>query len=558
MLRAGLIKQLASGIYNFLPLGFRAYKKIELIVREEMDAAGAQELLMPLIHPAEVWQETGRWEAYGDDMFRLRDRSGRLFALGPTHEEIITDLVRGFVSSYKELPLLLYQIGPKFRDEPRPRFGIVRGREFIMKDAYSFHADWDSLDETYRRVYRAYEKMFSRMGLPFVGVEAATGLIGGSESHEFLVPSPSGEDRFVKCTSCGYAANVELASGRDNLKVPQEEQLPLEKVHTPHVRTVEEVTSFLGVPSWKLVKTLIYLTSDGEPVAFLIRGDHELNETKASMALGKPIEMAPPEVVKKVTGAPVGFAGPLGLRIKKIADEALKGIFNQVSGANEEDYHYKNLNYGRDYEVDQWSDIREVREGDLCPRCGAPLEMHRGMEIGHVFKLGTKYSEAMKATFMDKDGKEKPFIMGCYGIGVSRLVAAVIDVSHDDKGIIWPLSIAPYQIHIIRLGKSEKVVEASEKIYTKLCCKYEVLYDDRDESPGVKFNDADLLGMPLQVIVGKAFEKEGMVEIKIRRTGERQKVPYTELLDRIDRLFEELSTKPEEGDKPVFFGGQKC
>ena len=523
MLRAGMIRRLASGIYSFLPLGLRALRKVEKIVREEMDRAGALEVLLPLVQPAELWKETGRWEKFGKELLRFKDRKDHDFCLGPTHEEVITDLVRGEVRSYRQLPLILYQIATKFRDEIRPRFGLMRGREFIMKDAYSFDADEEGLNRSYRLMYETYERIFSRCGLRFCAVLADTGAIGGDESHEFMVLAETGEDVIVSCPACGYAANLEMAEAVRDFAYPEEPEKPLERVATPGVKRVEEVAAFLGIPASKLVKTLIYLV-DGKPYAILIRGDHELNEVKLRRALkAERVEMAGPETVEKLTGAPVGFAGPVGLSgVTIIADKALKGLKNFVTGANEPDAHYVNVNYPRDFKIEAFFDLRNVTEGDLCPRCGNPLELTRGIEVGHVFKLGTKYSEAMGATFLDREGKERPFVMGCYGIGVSRTVAACIEQNHDENGIIWPLTLAPYHVALLTLGAGDaELMEASEKLYRTLWGEgVEVLWDERDERPGVKFKDADLIGLPFRLVLGKKFKNEKKVELKARAEKE--------------------------------------
>ncbi|WP_022853443.1 proline--tRNA ligase [Thermodesulfatator atlanticus] len=523
MLRAGMIRRVASGIYTFLPLGLRTLRKVEQIVREEMNRAGALEVLMPLVQPAELWQETGRWDKFGKELLRFKDRKDHDFCLGPTHEEVITDLVRGEIRSYRQLPLILYQIATKFRDEIRPRFGLMRGREFIMKDAYSFDADEKGLDKSYQLMYETYERIFTRCGLRFKAVLADTGAIGGKESHEFMVLAETGEDTIASCPSCGYAANLEMAEAVRDFQYADEEEKPLEKVSTPDVKRVEDVARFLGVSPAKLVKTLIYLI-DGKPYAILIRGDHELNEVKLKRALGaESIVMADAATVAKLTSAPVGFAGPIGLSgLTIIADNAVKGLKNFVVGANESDAHYVNANYPRDFDIEAFYDLRNVTEGDLCPRCSSPLELTKGIEVGHVFKLGTTYSEAMGATFLDAEGKERPFVMGCYGIGVSRTMAAAIEQNHDENGIIWPMPLAPFHAILLTLSpKDTKLMEASENIYQALQEKQvEVLWDERDERPGVKFKDADLIGIPYKIVIGKKFQKEGKVELKSRRGDE--------------------------------------
>ena len=535
MLRAGMIRKLASGIYTYLPFGLRALRKVERIVREEMNRIGAQEVLLPLVQPAELWQETERWEKYGKELLRFKDRKEHDFCLGPTHEEVITDLVRKEVRSYRDLPLILYQIATKFRDEIRPRFGIMRAREFIMKDAYSFDADEKGLDRTYERVYEAYNRIFSRCGLRFRAVLADTGAIGGSESHEFMVLAETGEDTLAICEACGYAANVELAEVKAAYRYEEEPERPLEKVSTPAVRTVEEVAEFLGVSTSRLVKTLLYV-ADGEVVAVLVRGDYELNEVKLKNLLGvDSLEMADAETVERVSGAPVGFAGPMGLKVRRLlADFSVRGLKNFVTGANEADTHYVNVNYGRDFPEPEFYDLREVVEGDPCPRCGRPLTLTRGIEVGHIFKLGTKYSAAMRATFLDREGKERPFVMGCYGIGVGRTVAAAIEQNHDQNGIIFPEEIAPFKAIVLTLGPESRLMETSENIYRSLSAEgVDTLWDDRDERPGVKFKDADLIGIPYQVIVGKKFLETGKVELKERATGQREELAPEEVVSRM-------------------------
>ncbi len=538
LLRAGMIRKLASGIYNFLPLGFRALKKIENIVRQEMDSAGALEILMPLVQPAELWQETGRWNDYGKELLRFKDRKDHDFCLGPTHEEVVTDIVRRDVKSYKDLPLILYQIAVKFRDEIRPRFGIMRAREFIMKDAYSFDADWDGLDKSYQLMYETYQKIFSNCGLKFKAVEAHTGAIGGDVSHEFMVLAETGEDVLAFCEKCGYASNIELTPAVSGEKYSFESEKPLEKVYTPGVRTAQEVAEFLGLPVSKITKTLIYILNEEEAVAVCVRGDHEVNEVKLEKLFsGKSFRMANEEEVRKIVGASPGFIGPKDLKIKVIADKALEGYPNFVIGANEDDYHYINANLGSTFKPDLVADIRKATEGDLCPKCGEPLQFTRGIEVGHIFKLGTKYSESMKATFLDKDGKMKPFIMGCYGIGVSRVLAATIEQNHDENGIIFPWQIAPFQIAVLYLKEDFK--ENAEKVYKRLSQRWDVILDDRAERPGVKFKDLDLIGIPVQVIFGKNYEKNRKIEVKIRKTGERKYVSPEELENFINRFENE-------------------
>jgi prolyl-tRNA synthetase len=528
LLRAGMIRKLASGIYNFLPLGFKALKKIENIVRCEMNKAGALEILMPLVQPAELWKETGRWDAYGKELLRFKDRKEHDFCLGPTHEEVVTEIVRRDVKSYKELPLILYQIAVKFRDEIRPRFGIMRAREFIMKDAYSFDADWDGLEKSYQLMYETYEKIFTNCGLKFKAVEAHTGAIGGDVSHEFMVLAETGEDLIAFCEKCGYASNIELTPAISGEKNPLEPEKPLEKVYTPGVRTAQEVADFLGLPVSKITKTLIYIVEEKTAIAVCVRGDHEVNEVKLEKLFsGKTFRMANEEEVRNIVGASLGFIGPKDLKIKVIADKALEGYPNFVIGANEDEYHYLNANLGSTFKPDIIADVRKATLGDLCPKCKEPLSFTRGIEVGHIFKLGTKYSEPMKAMFLDKDGKMKPFIMGCYGIGVSRILAATIEQNHDEEGIIFPWQIAPFQIAIIYLKEPFK--ETAEKIYKNLSQNWDVILDDREERPGVKFKDMDLIGIPLQVILGKGYEKNKELEVKIRKTGERKYIKIEEL-----------------------------
>jgi prolyl-tRNA synthetase len=543
MLRAGMIRKLASGVYNYLPLGLRSIRKFETIVREEMNRAGAIEILMPTVQPAELWQESGRWEQYGKELLRFRDRKDAEFCLGPTHEEVVTDLVRREVKSYRQLPLNLYQIQGKFRDEIRPRFGLMRGREFIMKDAYSFDVDSDAADISYDRMYQAYRRIFERCGLNFRAVEADTGSIGGSSSHEFMVLADSGEDAIVSCSACQYAANVEKAEVRP-LTVPEHaEPRPLEKVSTPGKRSIEEVSAFLGIDAATMVKTLVLL-ADSEPVVALLRGDHELNEIKLKNLLGcDALEMASDEVVARVTGAPVGFAGPVGLSARMIADLAVQGMRNFVTGGNGADLHLRNVNLDRDCTVGTFADIRNVVHGDACPRCDSGrLEIWRGIEVGHVFKLGIKYSKALSATYLDADGKEQIIFMGCYGIGIGRTVAACIEQNHDNDGIIFPLPIAPFHciISAINYGKEEMVKSACDDIYARLAAAgVDVLLDDRDERPGVKFKDADLIGIPLRIVVGSKNLSEGKVELKSRRTGEVQLLTVAEAVEKVTALVRE-------------------
>ena len=524
MIRAGMIRKLTSGIYTYLPLGYRVIRKLERIIREEMDRAGAQEVFMPTVQPRELWEESGRWNLYGKELLRFKDRNDRDCCLGPTHEEVITDLVRNEIKTYRHLPRNLYQIQTKFRDEIRPRFGVMRCREFGMKDAYSFDADEEGAEINYQKMFDAYTEIFKRCGLEFRAVEADTGSIGGSFSHEFMVMAATGEDSLVFCSNCDYAANLEKAeiAAPEIHPVHKEDMLPLEFVHTPNMRTIEEVSSFLRVAPRDIVKTMIY-TADGNPVAVLVSGDEEVNEIKVKNYLNCDVlEMATDDVIHEVTGAPRGFAGAVGIKVKIIADYSLSNMTNFVMGANKEDYHVKNVNIGRDVSVAAFADLRIARETDMCARCGRALKFARGIEVGHVFKLGTKYSKAMKAQYLDKNGRERYMIMGCYGIGVGRTVAAAIEQNHDENGIVWPVPLAPYQVIITPVNvKDDKIKQISVKLYETLQQGgIEVILDDRDERAGVKFKDADLIGIPLRVTVGQKLLIEGVLEVKIRRTGE--------------------------------------
>ncbi|HIJ79183.1 MAG: proline--tRNA ligase [Desulfobulbaceae bacterium] len=524
LLRAGFIRKLSSGIYSYLPLGLAAIRKVEQIVRQEMVRAGAQELLLPMVQPGDLWQESGRWEKYGPELLRFTDRHGRESCLGPTHEEVITDLVRMNVHSYRDLPLNLFQIQTKFRDEIRPRFGLMRGREFIMKDGYSFDATEESADKTYMAMHQAYHRIFTRCGLAFRAVEADTGTIGGSFSHEFMVLADTGEDTIVICKNCEYAANMEKAGYREPAKpdtVPALKELT--KVETPGKRKVEAVTEFLGISAKELIKTMIFM-ADEKPVAVLLRGDHEVQSVKLANALGvndDNLRLADDKEVFDATGVPSGYLGPIGLKIPVLADLEITRMYNFAIGANEKNHHFTNANLGRDFEVKTITDLRMVTEEDNCPKCGGALSLTKGIEVGHIFKLGTSYSKALKATFLDNQGEERPFIMGCYGIGVSRTVAAAIEQNHDKDGIIFPLPITPFQVIILNLSpKDEEISAAASKLYDYLRSEgIEVLLDDRDERPGSKFKDADLIGIPYRVMVGKSFSNEGMLEIRTRADG---------------------------------------
>ena len=543
LLRTGMIRKLVSGVYGFMPLGWRSVRKIEDIIRQEMDATGAQEIHMSAVQPAELWQESGRWFAYGPELWRMKDRNGRDFCLGPTHEEIFTDLIRNDVSSYRQLPMNLYQIQTKYRDEARPRFGLMRSREFIMKDAYSFDKDFAGLDESYRTMYNAYDRIFTRCGLTFRPVEADTGAIGGSNSHEFTAISEVGESEIAYCEQCSMAATTERAECVDAKPQADVAELPMEEVHTPGTKTIEEVANFLNISQDQTIKALLFVTYDEETneengyVAAFIRGDRELNMIKLVNALGiaeHSIEFADEEKMHDATGCVGGFTGPCGLHdCTIVVDSELPGLKNLCAGACKEDHHLINVNYGRDYKGDIVTDLKVLKEGDPCPCCGAPVKHARGIEVGQVFKLGTKYSESMGATYADENQKEQPIVMGCYGIGVTRTLAAVVEQHHDENGIIWPMSVAPYHV-IITLVKPDDEVQAAaaEKIYKDLLAAgVEVLLDDRKERPGVKFKDADLLGIPVRITVGK-LAGEGKVEYKLRRDAEKEEITVEEAIAR--------------------------
>jgi len=543
MLRAGMIRKLTSGVYSYLPLGLRSIRKVEVIIREEMNRAGALEVLLPFVQPAELWQESHRWEEYGGELARFKDRHNRDCCLGPTHEEVITDIARKEIQSYRQLPINLYQIQTKFRDEIRPRFGVMRAREFIMKDAYSFDVDEKGEDESYQKMVKAYMRIFTRCGLQFRAVEAESGLIGGSFSHEFMVLAETGEETIVSCTRCSYAANIEKAEfrrpGKNGQTLDKGTQKASQKVLTPDKRTVEEVTQFLNISSRDLVKTLIF-ESDKGCLAALVRGDHEISEKKLKAVWGtEKIQLATEETVEEITRAPKGFAGPIGLSIPIFADLDIQEMVNFVTGANEKDAHLIHVNIGRDFQVSQFADIRRFTPGDYCPLCGKETRMDKGIEVGHTFKLGTKYSQAMGATFLDDQGRAKEMVMGCYGIGLGRTVAAAIEQSYDQNGIIFPMPIAPFQVSLLPVNiKIDLLKETAEQFYqTLLANGVEVLYDDREETPGVKFKDADLIGIPLRVTLGEKNLKKDLVEIKKRRTGEIFFVKQHEVLSKIKEMI---------------------
>ncbi len=540
MVRAGMIRRAAAGIYSYLPLGWRSLSKLMAIVRRELDVAGCVELTMPAIQPAELWQESGRWEQYGKELLRMEDRHGREFCFGPTHEEVITEIVRKDVTSYRQLPVNLYQIQVKFRDEVRPRFGLMRGREFLMKDAYSFHATPESLEEAYAALGKAYERIFRACGLDFIKVEADSGAIGGSASHEFMVVADTGESLVLRCAGCDYAANQEKAGTSGLAKSPAEdsaaddlaEGVRLEE--TPGKTTVEEVAAFLGVAPQRIVKTIIYRTEAG-PVAVLVRGDREVNAIKLKNLLDvQELELADEALVEAVSGAPVGFAGPIGLEgVRIVADRSVEGVTNFTCGANRADAHWVGANFGKDVHLDEFHDLVLVADGDRCPNCDQNLVISHGIEVGHIFKLGTKYSEPMGCNYLDDRGQSHPMLMGCYGLGIGRTVAAAIEQNHDDKGIIWPLPLAPFEALVVPLNMNDQeVVQAAGKIYEELVEKrVDVLFDDRQERPGVKFNDADLIGIPIRLVVGSKSLANGEVEVSLRRDGEKQLVPLANAVE---------------------------
>ncbi|GBD27728.1 Proline--tRNA ligase [bacterium HR30] len=553
MVRAGMIRQVARGIYNFLPFGLRVVRKIEAIVREEMNRAGAQEILMPAICPAELWRESGRWDQYGKELLRIKDRYDRDFCFGPTHEEVVTDIVRHEVRSYRELPLNLYQIQVKFRDEVRPRFGLMRGREFIMKDAYSFHVDQNDCRREYENMAATYHRIFRRCGLETRQVESDTGAIGGTLAHEFHVLAESGEDAIVSCDTCDYAANVEKAeiappaasAGASSSRPPQ-------KVRTPDKRSVEEVAAFLATPPEQFIKTLIYQTSKGDYVAVLVRGDHEVSEAKVRSLLGVDwVQLADESAVQRLTGAEVGFAGPLGLPVEIWADWWVRPLRDAVTGANETDYHLMHVDVERDLSAVRFADLRLAHAGDPCPRCKrGRFRSFRGIEVGNIFYLGTKYSAPMKATFLDEKGQERPMEMGCYGIGITRTAAAAVEQHHDEDGIIWPASLAPAHVHIVPVAwNDDQQRKVAETLHDELEARgIEVLLDDREERAGVKFKDADLLGLPFRITVGGKGLARGVVELKTRRSKGAQEVTLADAVDVVTRLVREALTFLERGE----------
>ncbi len=541
LLKAGFIKQVSAGIYELTPPGVRVLRKIENIVRKEMDRSGAQEVLLTVLNPAELWKETGRWDLYGRELFTLRDRNGREYCLGPTHEEEITDLVRSFVSSYRQLPVVLYQIQVKFRDEKRPRFGLIRGREFIMKDAYSFDPDEFSAMMSYESMKFAYDRIFKKLRLKTLLVEASVGTIGGISSHEFVALTPYGEARVAYCESCGYGANAEIVR-LSKPKEEEEEPLPLKEIHTPNTDTIEKLSSFLSVPARKIVKAVLYMVNGKEPVMFLIRGDRSIDENKVEAVLGtENFRLAEDKEVQDILKTSKGFIGPFNLppRVRVYWDNSTYGLRNVVIAYNRPDWHYLGANPGRDFQYTDFVDVCQVEEGDLCPKCGSPLKVNKGLELGHIFLLGTRYSEPMRAYYTDPTGQEKPIIMGCYGIGISRCISAIVEQYHDEKGIKWPISVAPFELDIICVNMEDQEQKAVAENLYMLAQEHgiETIYDDRDQSPGFKFADADLCGFPYRIVVGRKV-KEGKVELQNRHTGERWDVEIDKAVETVRDLVQ--------------------
>ncbi|GMU94857.1 proline--tRNA ligase [Ignavibacterium album] len=536
MLRAGMVRMLSAGIYSFLPLGYKVVKKVCEIIREEMDAIGGQEFHLPALNPKEIWEETGRVEAFGDILFHIKNRD---YVLAPTHEEIMTFHARNVVKSYKDMPQIWYQIQTKFRNEPRPRSGVIRGRQFLMKDSYSFDTSWEALDKSYELHDKAYRKIFDRCGLKYFVVGASSGAMGGTGSEEFMVKSAAGEDTVAYCESCGYAANVEVATSKPFMRERDSESKSVYEIDTPNVKSIDELCAFLNIEEEVCAKSRVYI-SNGEAVLILMQGNDEVNETKLEKVLGGNVRPAHPDELKEITGADAGSIGPIGFNGKIVADLRLKDRNNLFSGANKNDYHIGGIDLMRDVPKIQYADLRIVQSGEGCPKCDKLLEVFPAIELGHIFKLGTKYSESMKAFFLDESGKEKPIIMGSYGIGVERVIACFIEQNHDTKGIVWNKTLAPFTVHLISINpKNEKVARTCETVYSELKQNgIDVLYDDRDASPGFKFNDADLLGMPVQVVIGEKKLKEEKVEVKIRKTDERFDVNLSELTENIRNLIE--------------------
>ena len=541
MVRAGLIRKESAGMYVYLPLGWRVLRKIIDIVRDEMDRAGALEFMMPELTSADLWKESGRWETMGPEMFRIRDRNGMEYALAPTHEEAFTGVVRSMVSSYRDLPINVYQINTKFRDEIRPRFGVIRSKEFIMKDAYSFDMNEKGLDESYQAMRTAYRRIFERCGLDTIPVEADTGAMGGSDSEEFMVASEVGEEALLLCDACGYKANREKAEYKRSDKKSGDAMKDLSEVATPGVKTIDDLTGFFKCTADRFLKSIIYL-ADGKPVMAVVSGDREINEPKLARAAGASLlEMAPDSVVEEVTGAPVGFAGPVtNKKIRIIGDLSVSSVVNGITGANKKDVHFDGVNPGRDFIIKEAADITSAEEGDACPKCGKKMYMKKGIEVGHIFKLGYKYTKTMSVSVLNENGQEVTPIMGCYGIGINRTMAAIVEQHNDDKGIIWPLSVAPFEVHLIGLGKSDVEIKDTDSIYDMLCKKgLDVLYDDRASSPGFKFADADLIGIPVRVTIGKNYFKTGDAEVKMRKGSEILKIKKDNLAEKIKELQRE-------------------
>ncbi|MGP3777444.1 proline--tRNA ligase [Halanaerobium saccharolyticum] len=543
MLRAGMMRKHSSGIYSYLPLGYRVIKKIEKITRKHMDYSEAQEVLLPIMQTSEIWKDSKRWDKFGPLMIKFNDRKAREYCLGPTHEEVVTDLVRDEVRSYKDLPLNLYQIQTKVRDEIRPRFGVMRGREFIMKDAYSLDIDYQGLDKSYQAMYAAYERIFAECGLEAVAVEADTGAMGGKDSHEFMVLADSGEDEIAFCSHCDYAANVERATSKKT-DIDFEVEAEAEKIHTPEIKTISELEEYLEVPAAKMIKA-VAMVADGEAVLALVSGEDELNEIKLTNYLqANELRAAEEEEFAELFNSAAGFIGPVDLdQVRIVADQRLKSMSGAVVGANEKDYHLKNVKAGRDFEVEAFTDLRSVRGGERCPKCDqGKLSIKDGIEVGHIFKLGTKYSENMGANYLDENGKAQPIVMGSYGIGITRLVAAAIEQNNDQYGIKWPKAIAPFQIIILPLGNDDLVQEKSEEIYQNLKAQgWEVLIDDRDERAGVKFNDSELIGIPLRLTIGSRSLENGVVEAMIRENNNKLEIELDNLEAEVEKLFAEIS-----------------
>ena len=544
MLRAGMIRKHSAGIYSYLPLGYRVIKKVEEITRKHMDDSNAQEVLLPIMQTSKIWKDSKRWDKFGPLMIKFNDRKDREYCLGPTHEEVVTDLVRDEIRSYKDLPLNLYQIQTKVRDEIRPRFGVMRGREFTMKDAYSLDTDYEGLDKSYQAMYDAYEKIFSECGLDAVSVEADTGAMGGKDSHEFMVLADSGEDDIAFCDSCEYAANVERATSKKT-NINFEVEADYEKIHTPDIKTINELEDYLEAPAAQMIKA-VAMIADGEPVLALVSGEDELNEIKLTNYLqANELRAAEEEEFESLFNSTAGFIGPIDLKdeVRVVADQRLSEMSGAVVGANQKDYHFKNVKVGRDFEVENFSDLRIVRHGERCPHCeNGKLNIKAGIEVGHIFKLGTKYSENMGANYLDENGKAQPIVMGSYGIGITRLVAAAIEQNNDEYGIKWPKAIAPYQIIILPLGNDDQVEEKSEEIYQNLKAEgWEVLIDDRDERAGVKFNDSELIGIPLRLTVGSRSLDNGVVEAMIREDNEKLEIELDNIKAKVEELFAEIS-----------------